>query len=195
MATANRSNKFSYNRNYYEQRYTTAVDGNTARQLEEEYEEEYYSDEEFDEEYAAEDFYGVAPEYAPQTRPAQAPSYEVKIKRKYNFNFAYIAMLLLSVGALLFASIKYLEVHSQINQKEHQLASAKTELNDLLSLNASLKTKLDVEVDRNYIYSVAVSRFHMQYPDSNQTVYYEKPTSGHVRQYQNIPTLRDSFFQ
>lgn len=195
MATANRKNKFSYNRNYYEQRYASAIEGNAARQLETEFEEEYYSDEEFDEEYEAEDFYGVAPEYAPQTRPEQEYEYNIKIKRKYNIRLVSAMILVLSVCALLYSSVKYLELHSVINQKEHQVTAAKTELNDLLSLNESLKTKLDVEVDRNYIYSVAVSRFNMQYPNSNQTVYYEKPDGGHVRQYQNIPGINDSLFQ
>lgn len=190
MATG-RQNKFAYDRRYYESRYSSAVEGNAARQLaEEEYEEEYYTDEElYDEEYEEEDFYGVAPETTPQQQNEAETGRRVVIKKKYNFNFITTVMLVIAVCALLYNAYQYLAVQSQINVMTKQLSVAKAELEDVTAINASLKNRLDVDVDRNMIYSLAVSKFNMQYPNENQTVYYEKPDSGYVRQYQKIPTV------
>ncbi len=188
MATG-RTNKFAYDRKYYESRYSKAVEGNAARQLaQEEYEEEYYSDEElYEEDYESEDFYGVEPEYIPDNEVYEEAEVQVRYKTKYHVNLVTTMFLVITLGALLLHAYRYLSVQSQINMLTNELQSAKNELTDIQSMNASLKTQLDVDVDRNMIYSIAVSKFNMQYPNENQTIYYDSPDSGHVRQFQKIP--------
>lgn len=183
------ANKFAYNRSYYEGRYSSSVEGNAARQLEEEYEEVYYSDEElYDENYETADFVEADPDYYRGYEEETEAEENVRIKKKYNFNFLTTALMIVSIIGLLCSAFGYLETMSEISQAKIKLESAKTELADAKSINASLKNRLDVNVDRNYIYTVAVEKLKMTYPADGQTVYYERPDEGYVRQYQSIPT-------
>jgi hypothetical protein len=50
-----------------------------------------------------------------------------------------------------------------------------------------LSSALDTEISRNYIYTVAVAKLGMVYPDNNQVVYYEPAEEGYVRQLSAIP--------
>lgn len=183
------ANKFAYDKNYYERRYSASIEGNAARQLEEEYEEEYYSDEElYDEEYEEADF-GIEPEYEYETEAETEQ--KVKIKRKYNFNAIAVMFMMISVVGLMYASFGFLAARSSISQATKALATAKSELADAEAINASLRNQLDVDVDRNYIYTVAVEKLNMTYPTNGQTVFYERPDEGYVRQFQSIPTAKN----
>lgn len=186
MAERTTRNKFAYDRNYYEKKYSGAWDGNAARELEEDdIEEVYYSDEEiYDEEYVTEDFYGVTPEFE-QEYEVQP---DVRVKTRYNINPVAFIMMCITILALMKGTYSYINLQSQINLKTKAVAAAKVELDDAKAINASLEAKLDAVVDRNMIYSVAVEKLNMKYPNENQTVYYEKSESGYVRQYMSIPT-------
>lgn len=189
MAERTTKNKFAYDRKYYEKKYSNAWDGNAARELEEDAEEVYYSDEEiYDEEYVAEDFYGITPEYEQEYEQEYEVQPEVRVKTRYNINPVAFIMMCITIIALMKGTYSYINLQSQINLKTKAVAAAKVELDDARAINASLETKLDAAVDRNMIYSVAVEKLNMKYPNENQTVYYEKAESGYVRQYMSIPT-------
>ena len=194
-----RRNKYSYDRNYYETIRKAPTEGSAARSLDiEEIEEDFSEDPEVSyEEYTEKDFETTSPrkkkrEYRPveHTAPRTKQQTKVKVKVKYNFGFVSIMMILISLVALTVACYRYIEARADITQANKKIAAAKNELQDIKNINMSLTSRLDVEADRNYIYTVAVSKLNMVYPKENNTIYYEKPVQGYVRQYQEIPAVK-----
>ena len=193
-----RKNKFSYDRNYYENVRTAQVVGLAAKKLDtqEEYEEDFFEDSElFTEEYSEHDFETTSPrkkaEPIRDIRPSARPNERVKIKKKYNFGFIELLMLVVALVAVVHAVYGYIETKAAITQANKNIQAAKQELTDIQNKNEALIRNLDVETDRNYIYTVAVSKLNMIYPKENDTIYYETPSDGYVRQYHEIPTLKN----
>ena len=194
-----RRNKFSYDRNYYENMKSGQVVGSVAKKIEvaEEYEEDFFKDSElFTEEYTEHDFESTSPrkrkEKVREIQTAARPEVRVrtKLKKRYNFGIIELLMIVIAVGALVHASYGYIEARQSITQANKDIAAAKQQLIDIQNTNDSLVGALDVETDRNYIYTVAVSKLNMIYPKENDTIYYDVPQNGYVRQYHEIPAVK-----
>ncbi|MCR4624887.1 MAG: hypothetical protein K5795_02810 [Lachnospiraceae bacterium] len=189
-----KKNKFTYDRNYYENM-SKHVSGTAAKALDAlEYEEDFFEDGEiFDEEYSEYDF-----ETSPKKKEPVQPAIRVtperhrkeKVKVRYKFNIVTLMMIVVSIVALVGASYKYIEVRADIIQANKKISAAQNELKDIQNKNNALLGKLDVEMDRNYIYAVAVEKLGMRYPKENDIVYYEKSDEGYVRQYHDIPEIK-----
>ena len=91
---------------------------------------------------------------------------------------------------MVLASYRYIEVRAEITQANKKIEVAKTELKDIQNKNSALMSQLDVEMDRNYIYAMAVGKLGMKYPKENDIIYYTKADEGYVRQYHDIPELK-----
>ena len=191
-----RKNKFTYDRNYYENMDKVHVAGTAARDLNAiEYEEDFFENgEAFDEEYSEYDF-----ETSPKKRETVKPeiyteprrgSRKEKVKVFYKFRLFTLLMTVVSLGALVLASYRYIEVRAEITQANKKIEVAKTELKDIQNKNSALMSQLDVEMDRNYIYAMAVGKLGMKYPKENDIIYYTKADEGYVRQYHDIPELK-----
>ena len=191
---AQKTNKYAYNRNYYSNlNRGNAFNGNAARKLAV-VPDEYEEDEEL--------MFEAEPEYEQpereersrrNTRPERRPEYEqqkapkTKVRYRVKIGLLPVMVFAVAIAALLSSAFGYLEVQSKITQADKQIRIAQTKLADVEALNASLSSALDTEIDRNYIYTVAVARLGMVYPDKNQVVYYEPAEEGYVRQLSAIP--------
>ncbi len=194
---AQKTNKYAYNRNYYYNlNRGNAFNGNAARQLAvvpDEYEEdeelmfEAESEIEYPEREERRRGRAARPErrhdYAPETKSEPRP----KVRYRVKVGLLPVMVFAVAIAALLSSAFGYLEVQSKINQAEKQIKISQAKLDDVEALNASLSSALDTEIDRNYIYTVAVARLGMVYPDKNQVVYYEPAEEGYVRQLSAIP--------
>jgi len=182
-----KTSKYAYDRHYYEGLKNKSFNGNAVRKLDylEELEEEL--DEEMLEEEREEAVWQPERRSSVQTVEKVQKQPKEKIHRKVEINFFYTLVMVLSVFVLLASAFKMLETKSDITQTEKKIAAAKTELADVTALNESLKASLDMQVDRNYIYSVAVGKLGMVYPNNNKVVYYEPADGGYVRQFSQIP--------
>lgn len=195
-----KNNKYAFNNSYYKRSYSNAVEGSNARKLaslpeyeeEEEYEEyeEEYSEEAFDEEYEENDFRGYEEERVTIDRNdvEAVIGRKVKYKRSYRVNVGAVLTVLVSLAILFYAASGYIKMESELNQMDKQLKTTAMELSSVQAKNASLSAMLDKEIDRNYIYTVAVTQLGMTYPDDNQVIAYQVPDSGYVKQYGAIPT-------
>lgn len=195
-----KDNKYAFNSSYYKRSYVNAVEGSNARRLnavpeyeeEEEYEvrEEEYSEEAFDEDYAEEDFRGYEEEkvYVNRNDVEAVRGKKVKYKRSYRLNPGAIIVVAISVVALLYAAASYIRMESQLNLMDKQIKTTSMELADVQAKNASLTSMLDKEIDRNYLYTVAVSQLGMTYPDKNSVIPYQIPDNGYVKQFGAIPS-------
>ena len=190
-----RKNKFTYDRSYYENMDKVHVAGTAAKDLNTiEYEEDFFENgEAFDEEYSEYDF-----ETSPKKRETAKPvvyteprrAVKEKVKVLYKFRLFTLLMTVISLGALVLESYRYIEVRAEITQANKKIEVAKTELKDIQNKNSALMSQLDVEMDRNYIYAMAVGKLGMKYPKENDIIYYTKADEGYVRQYHEIPEIK-----
>ena len=208
--------KYAFDRRYYENLRRVSFEGNAARQLmpmeedysyeddyaeeEDSYEDDYaqdYADEEYaDEEYADSYRHGAAEHYneadedycSDSNADADAQA-EPRIRTHYEIEFNVYAVLAFCglISLLVCMAFQMLNLKSDITQTQNQLKKAETALNEVQALNDSLLNQLDTMADRNYIYTVAVGKLGMQYPNQNQVITYEASQSGYVRQMSLIP--------
>lgn len=191
---AQTKSKYAFDREYYENLAKTAsFDGNAARKLgvasfeeelfeedegyeydeslyEEEYEEEYWEDEQ-------EAFEQTAPKTENKTEQAR------KVKYVVRFNLFKAVLMAGLFGILVSSAVYMLRLQSDLVQTDKMIASAERVLSDAEAMNCSLRAKLDTNLDRNYIYNVAVGRLGMVYPDNNRIATYEVADPDYVRQY------------
>jgi len=193
---AQKKSKYAYNKDYYMNlRRRSAFEGNAVRKLDiadEAY--EYDDDAEYEKEYAdPQPLKGRSLHAAGRWFEEESTGYEqaaeprTKIRWKMDINLVYTLTMVAAVCALLVTSFLMLETRSDIIQTEKKIAIAKNELADVTALNESLKASLDTQMDRNYIYSMAVGRLGMVYPNDNEVITYEPADGGYVRQMSRIP--------
>ena len=186
-----KTNKYSFDAKYYESLYRKAYNGNSAKKLDvlddyiDNYEEE---EEEYDDLGIGESDYSVPSQHYekhPESKNEKEP--KVRVRRKVDIDVFYMITMVLALAVLLASAFKMLETKSDITQADKKIAIAKNELKDVTALNESLKATLDTQIDRNYIYSVAVGKLGMVYPNNNKVLYYEPADGGYVRQFSAIP--------
>ena len=186
-----KKNKFSFDAKYYESFYHKAYNGNSAKKLDslDDYIDNYEEDEDdYDEFDEGESDYSVPSQHYekhPERKSEEEP--KIKVRRKTDIDFFYMITMVLALVILLASAFKMLETKSDITQTDKKIAAAKNELKDVTALNESLKATLDTQIDRNYIYSVAVGKLGMVYPNKNKVLYYEPADGGYVRQLSDIP--------
>ncbi len=172
-----KTSKYAYDKHYYESLYKQTFNGNAVRKLDAEEEEALYDIDTYEEDYAQ-----PSQHYEKYTETAVKSEPVVKTHRKIDINIVYTITMIAAVCVLLVSAFRMLETKSDITQTEKKIAIAKNELADVNALNESLKASLDTQLDRNYIYSVAVGKLGMVYPNNNKVIGYESAGSGHVRQ-------------
>ena len=69
---------------------------------------------------------------------------------------------------------------NRISNMEEQLAEARSE-------NAVRMNRLDVQMDLDEVFRIAVDEMGMVYPNENEVVEYTEQMREYVRQYENIP--------
>lgn len=89
--------------------------------------------------------------------------------------------------AVLFFSIHYLQLKSQITARMREVAALESELSQLKEDNDAYYSQVTSNVDLTSIKKIAIGRLGMKYPSDDQTVTYETSRSSYVRQYQDIP--------
>ena len=183
---ANRS-KYAFDKHYYNGLYRQSFNGNAVKKIDllEELEEEELEDELLGANEA--DYAEPSQHYERHIRVENEREVKIKVHRRIDVNVFYMITMIAAVCVLLASAFKMLETRSDITQTEKKIAIAKTELADINALNESLKASLDTQLDRNYIYSMAVGKLGMGYPNNNKVLYYEPSDNGYVKQLSVIP--------
>lgn len=188
---AERRSRYSYDREYYERlNRNAAYDGNAARRLAS-FDDLYDEAEEAEilvERPGNDGQYIFVPEEQPVGVPRRAPKpgRALKVKRRPAYSIMHLAIVTALIGLLFASAVQMIYMKSEITQVEKQIRKADAQLKDVQALNESLSSGLDAEPDRNYIYSVAVGRLGMAYPNANDVIYYEVADTDYVRQYSVI---------
>ena len=96
--------------------------------------------------------------------------------------------VLLSVTLItLYLLFGYLSLKSTLDSKRENVAALETRLDRLKTENDAFEQSIDISVDLNYVYKVAVQKLGMVHAGAENVIRYDKTESQYVRQYEQIP--------
>ncbi|MCD2491284.1 cell division protein FtsL [Lacrimispora sp. NSJ-141] len=142
----------------------TEIDGNTARQLEEQ---------EF---------------YVPDDRRAEEIRRSRRNREKaLQMSPAYVMFLTMACVAVLAVCVNYLKVQASIRTRITNIEEMEANLEELKDTNEATQSRIAVASDIHQIYKTATEELGMVYPDDSQVIYYDRTESEYVQQYEDIP--------
>lgn len=127
------------------------------------------------------------------TREENRAAQKKKIKIRKNqdkalqMNPGFVFFLTLATVCVLGISVNYLKVQMDIGSTMRDIKTMELELEELKADNDLLESKLQMQMDLDYIYNVATNELGMRRPEPDQILYYQKTESEYVRQYESIP--------
>ena len=120
----------------------------------------------------------------PQIRiEAQPEAVPVRVR----VNVPYVLVLLAVTLLFGYLCFSYLKVQASINATMNRIANMEEQLAEARSENAVRVNRLEVQMDLDEVYRIAVNEMGMVYPNENEVVEYTEQMREYVRQYENIP--------
>lgn len=108
-------------------------------------------------------------------------------EKAMSMNRGFVVFLAFVCVAVLYFSINYLQVRTEISASMKNAAALETELTQLREDNDAYYSQVVSNVDLNKIKKIAIGRLGMKYPSDDQIKTYQTSRSSYVRQYQDIP--------
>lgn len=116
---------------------------------------------------------------------------KVRYKKVLNIDFTHVAMLFIATIALVFTCYKYLDSRDALSSTNKQVDAMVSNVSNAKERVRLKQAELNVAYDPEYVFSYAVERLGMVYPNKNTYVNYTVSDSGYVRQYKDIPEEAD----
>ncbi len=107
-------------------------------------------------------------------------------------DFFSMAFLIIAMGITLFVCLDYLKMQSQLLQLDKQNVSLASQVSTLTDKNNAVLDAMTEAIDLDEIYRVAVGELGMVFPNNNQVITYEGNDTGYVRQFEDIPAIKQS---
>ena len=98
-----------------------------------------------------------------------------------------VSMLLVVTLLFGYLCFSYLKVQASINATMNRIANMEEQLAAARSENAVRVNRLEVQMDLDKVFHIAVDEMGMVYPDENEVIEYTEQMREYVRQYENIP--------
>lgn len=183
MARTNRPATARRNMNTVRNSRGMYVDGSAARRLQEVPAREYQR--------PAEPARKRTPSQKPVKHPQQSHQLSKAARRNrekaMSMNRSFVVFLAVVSVAILFFSVNYLQLKSQITRQLKVVASLESELTDIREDNDAYESQVLSTADLNRIKKIAIGRLGMKYPSDEQKMTYTISKGSYVRQYQDIP--------
>ena len=120
----------------------------------------------------------------PQKRISKRRSHKAKLYSISIISFFVFSSAILTVTVFL---IHYLNLRSECNQIDKSIYRLEEEYEKIIKNNKQMENELKTYQDLDEIYRKAVGEYGMVFPNKNETILYEAPDEGYVRQYAEIP--------
>lgn len=129
------------------------------------------------------------PERVGQEPQRRAVSHTVRRNQEkaLHMDLPYVVMLTAAAVCALSICVSYLHVQSSITGRIHNIELLEQQLEQLKSENDALETRINTDIDLDYVYKVATQELGMVYANRDQVRLYDKTESEYVRQYEDIP--------
>jgi len=124
-----------------------------------------------------------------QARQRRAVSYRVRRnhEKALYVDLPYVLVLVAAVACVLYICVNYLHIQSSMTYRIHHIEDLESRLEQLKAENDALETRINTDIDLNYIYKVATEELGMVYANRDQVLLYDRTESEYVRQYEDIP--------
>lgn len=154
------------------------IDGNAARELQEQRREQvhqqYVQKQEEDRELRR------------RQRQARVAAQRNK-ERALQISPGYVLFLTLTMAMMVALFGCYLELQSDLNKRIQNVATLETELLNLRNDNDAQQKKISNSVDLDNIRQKAMNELGMVYPQKEQIEYFQVDNDDYMNQYENIP--------
>lgn len=133
------------------------------------------------------------PKQRPQRRTAPQPKRRMDHTVRRNqekalqMDLPYVIMLTLAAISVLYICVSYLHMQSTMMARIHNIERLEQRLEQVKSENDTLASRINTQIDLDYVYKVATEELGMVYANKNQVLLYDKTESEYVRQYEDIP--------
>ena len=97
-----------------------------------------------------------------------------------SFTKKQIAVFVLCTFAVLAITSYYLVTAANVRRMQQKVESLRMEYNLLLKENELTRDQIEAAVDYAEVYRVAVEELHMQTPEKNQMIVYDRPGTEYV---------------
>lgn len=159
------------------------VEGNTVRRLQEVPQRTYYPPQA-----PARKRRPVQQEPAVVRQPRQLSKTAQKNREKaMGMSAGFVVFLAIISVAVLFCSIHYLQLKSDITGKMKNVATLEAELTQLREDNDAYYSQVTSNIDLSRVKQIAITRLGMKYPSEGQIMTYHTEGGSYVRQYQDVP--------
>lgn len=154
------------------------IDGNAARELQEQRREQvhqqYVQKQEEDRELRR------------RKRQVRAAAQRNR-ERALQISPAYVVFLTVTMAMMVVVFGCYLELQSDLNKRIQNVATLETELLNLRNDNDAQQKKISNSVDLDNIRQKAMNELGMVYPQKEQIEYFQVDNDDYMNQYENIP--------
>lgn len=118
--------------------------------------------------------------------PQKQAAVRNNIAKLKEFDWKFTIVVVASLVLIVTAGLVYLQGTVQLHDLSTQIASLKSEREDLLSEQNALQTEIDKNINLDEIRTFAEEELDMVYPGPGQVIYYNSSTSDYFRQYESV---------
>ncbi|HAU84276.1 MAG TPA: cell division protein FtsL [Lachnospiraceae bacterium] len=126
-----------------------------------------------------------------QRRSDEARKRRLQREQETRMDLATFIFLTGAVICTFYVCISYINVRSQVTNTSKKIASVESEIISIKNTNQIALEKVDDSVDLAYVYRVATKELGMVHPKSNQVIKYQQVKSDYLKQYADIPEVKD----
>ena len=128
----------------------------------------------------------------PTTQPVQhrqlSKAAQKNREKASAMNLGFVIFLAIVSVAILFMSVHYLQLKSELTSSKKNIANLEAQLTELREDNDAYYSQVSSNIDLNRIKKIAIGRLEMKYPTEDQKRTYATAGNSYVRQYQDVPT-------
>lgn len=126
-----------------------------------------------------------------QKRGNEARRRRLQKEQETRMDLATFIFLTGAVFCAFYVCVSYLNVSGKVTNTSKQIASVESEIISIKNANQIALEKVDDTIDLAYVYKVATKELGMVHPNTNQIIKYEQVQSDYLKQYADIPELKE----
>lgn len=129
-----------------------------------------------------------------QRRSDEARRRRLQREQETRMDLATFVFLTCAVICTFYVCISYINVRSKVTSTSKQVACLESEIISIKNTNQIALEKVDDTRDLAYVYKVATKELGMVHPESGQVIEYQQVKSDFLKQYADIPEVKNESF-
>lgn len=164
-----------------------AIDGNNARKLHQETSPNSYEE-------SMSEWLERREQAQRQKRGNEARKRRLQRERETRMELSAFIVLTAAVLCTFSVFFSYLNVQSEVTNTSKKIASIESEIISIKNTNQIAREKVNDTIDLAEVYQIATKELGMVHPDQDQIIEYDKVKSDYLKQYSEIPEVKEENF-